>query len=299
MAPLAVPGILGSETVNLCWQFRKMKPPWYYTRLIITTRLIRILSSYAQCITTLLSRHQSSWRDISPKLQLCQNRLHTWTTASVIAGLNAAHNLARLMGHPESAKRFLNRSLSLTKALRKHLWNEEEQCFYKFLKVNDEGEIIERNSTIDSSTLGVYLLGVLPADDEMVVKNNQKVREKLWVPNEIGGLARYQGDWYQRTEGGSEIPGNPWIITTLWYAMWLTDHAKTPEDLKEASSLINWVTDKATPTGVLPEQIHFRTGNHVSVSPLTWSHATFVEAVLKYSHKLEEFGFCEIPKSRN
>ena len=225
--------------------------------------------------------------------------IHTWTTASVIAGLNAAHNLARLMGHPESAKRFLNRSLSLTKALKKHLWNEEEQCFYKFLKVNDEGEIIERNSTIDSSTLGVYLLGVLPADDEMVVKNNQKVREKLWVPNEIGGLARYQGDWYQRTEGGSEIPGNPWIITTLWYAMWLTDHAKTPEDLKEASSLINWVTDKATPTGVLPEQIHFRTGNHVSVSPLTWSHATFVEAVLKYSHKLEEFGFCEIPKSRN
>lgn len=219
--------------------------------------------------------------------------IHTWTTASTIAGLKAAHNLAKLMGHPESAERYMSRANALTKALKQHLWNEEEQCFYKFVKVDGQGNIVERNSTIDASSLGVGLFGVLDPDDAMVIKNNQKVKETLWVPTEVGGFARYQNDRYQRTEGGPEIPGNPWIITTLWYAMWLTDLAKKPEELKEAAELIHWVTDKASSTGILPEQLDFATGAHVSVSPLTWSHATYVEAVLKYSHKLEEFGICE------
>ncbi|MDZ4217090.1 MAG: glycoside hydrolase family 15 protein, partial [Candidatus Gracilibacteria bacterium] len=226
----------------------------------------------------------------SPSYDLWEEHMgiHTWTTASTIAGLRAAHRLALLMGHDEKADRYLKRVNSLTEALKKHLWNEEKQCFYKFLKVDEKGEIIARSDIVDASTLGVSLFGVLPSDDPMIIKNNETVKKHLWVQNEVGGIARFENDWYQRTESAPGIPGNPWVITTLWYAMWVTDKAKCHEDLQEALDLINWVADKATSTGVLPEQFDFRTGAPLSVSPLTWSHATFVEAVLKYCHKLED-----------
>jgi hypothetical protein len=38
-------------------------------------------------------------------------------------------------------------------------------------------------------------------------------------------------------------------------------------------------------SGVLPEQVDPQTGAFLSVSPLSWSHATFVAAVLDFVEK--------------
>jgi glucoamylase len=46
------------------------------------------------------------------------------------------------------------------------------------------------------------------------------------------------------------------------------------------------------PSGVLAEQVNPFTGEPVSVSPLTWSHAAFVITVQKYLKKLEEMEKC-------
>jgi GH15 family glucan-1,4-alpha-glucosidase len=46
--------------------------------------------------------------------------------------------------------------------------------------------------------------------------------------------------------------------------------------------VIRWVADKALPSGVLAEQLDPLSGAHISVSPLTWSHSTFVATVLGY-----------------
>ena len=42
------------------------------------------------------------------------------------------------------------------------------------------------------------------------------------------------------------------------------------------------VRDHALPSGVLAEQVNPYTNEPLSVSPLTWSHAAFVTAVLEY-----------------
>jgi len=224
--------------------------------------------------------------------------IHIFSVAATIAGLKAASNIAKLMGHPESAERYTARANSLIGAMKKHLWNEERQAFYKYVKIDDDGNIIHRDQTIDSSSLGVWFLGALPADDEMVIKNNHTVKETLWVKTDVGGLARYENDWYQRHKERDGIPGNPWILTTLWYAMWTIDLAKKPEEMQEGLDLIRWATSKALPTRVLPEQLDYETGEHLSVSPLTWSHATYVDAVLAYCHKLEDFGICNVPTTQ-
>jgi len=46
--------------------------------------------------------------------------------------------------------------------------------------------------------------------------------------------------------------------------------------------ILQWAAAHALPSGILAEQVHPYTGIRFSVSPLTWSHATFVEAVQNY-----------------
>ena len=55
---------------------------------------------------------------------------------------------------------------------------------------------------------------------------------------------------------------------------------------------MQWVTDHALPSGVLAEQVHPFTNAPLSVSPLTWSHATFVTAVQEYLEKREQVESC-------
>ena len=55
--------------------------------------------------------------------------------------------------------------------------------------------------------------------------------------------------------------------------------AKTRAELQEAEKLLVWATERASSAGMLPEQVHPETGEHLFVSPLTWSHATFLDTV--------------------
>jgi GH15 family glucan-1,4-alpha-glucosidase len=84
------------------------------------------------------------------------------------------------------------------------------------------------------------------------------------------------------------VPGNAWFICTLWLADYRTAIAKKKGDLKGALEIIEWTAKNALPSGVLAEQLNPLTGEPVSVSPLTWSHSTFVATVVNYLRKLAE-----------
>ena len=114
----------------------------------------------------------------------------------------------------------------------------------------------------------------------------EAVRDQLTNPGEIGGVARFQNDGYMRQS--DEFPGNSWIICTLWLAEYHLAIAKDIDGLKPAHSLLEWVTKYAFPSGVLAEQIDPRNGDPLSVSPLTWSHSSFVSTVLNYLKRYSE-----------
>jgi GH15 family glucan-1,4-alpha-glucosidase len=117
----------------------------------------------------------------------------------------------------------------------------------------------------------------------------------LWAKTEVGGLARYEADGYMRSGGADveKIPGNPWFICTLWLADYRIASARSLEDLEKAMEILEWVTERALPSGVLAEQVDPLTGAPVSVSPLTWSHSTVVATVIAYLRKLEALLECE------
>ncbi|MCC7203955.1 MAG: hypothetical protein IT441_02665, partial [Phycisphaeraceae bacterium] len=103
----------------------------------------------------------------------------------------------------------------------------------------------------------------------------------------VGGMARYDQDsYYRMSQDTHHVPGNPWFICTLWLAQWRIARAKTIEELRQALPVLDWVSQHALPSGVLAEQVHPETNAPLSVSPLTWSHATVVSVVTAYTQKL-------------
>ncbi len=214
----------------------------------------------------------------------------TYTTACTIAGLHAAAQIANVLGHHQHSERYQSVADEMRQALLFHLFDEGTKRFVKYIQRRD-GATITRNLTPDASLAAVWLLEVLPPDDPRVVSTMQQLRQELQVRMGIGGMARYPGDRYQEVVPvGKDLPGNPWIITTLWDAQWLIARARKPEDLLPAREALQWAANRASPAGILAEQFHPLTGAPLSVAPLTWSHSTFVETVLKYLEKEEELG---------
>ncbi len=211
--------------------------------------------------------------------------IFTYTTATVVAGLQAAAQMSQMLGHHQHSEKYHEAADQMRQAMLFHLYDEKAGRFVKKIK-RKNGKTTEHDLTPDASLAMVWKLGVLPADDPRVVSTMTQLHNMLMVKTPVGGMARYTNDFYQSTVHPSEdIPGNPWIITTLWDAQWHIATAKTLQDLDYAKGVIEWVRTYATPSGILAEQLNPVTGESLSVSPLTWSHATYVETVLMFGEK--------------
>jgi GH15 family glucan-1,4-alpha-glucosidase len=154
----------------------------------------------------------------------------------------------------------------------------------------DENNDLVYDDSCDASLWGLFAFGLYDADDERIIATIEAVRDKLWVRTPVGGLARYDGDQYHRVDG--QLPGNPWFISTLWFADYMTDKARTEEELAEPLKILEWAAEHALPSGVLAEQVHPLSGRPLSVSPLTWSHATFVATTRRIMRKKARFDKC-------
>jgi GH15 family glucan-1,4-alpha-glucosidase len=225
-----------------------------------------------------------------PSFDMWEERqgVFTFTCASVYAGLKAAAELANLFNEQERRAKYEKAAAEIREAMRRHLWIETEGRFARGLVLQDDGTLLI-DPTVDSSAFAAFYLGVFPATSAMVTGTMKAVREKLWVHTETGGVARYENDGYHRiSEETARIPGNPWILCTLWLAEHVIASATEASELQGALDLVRWARAKATQSLVLPEQVHPYDGTPLSVAPLTWSHAQVVSVVHAYLDKLRE-----------
>jgi glucoamylase len=56
--------------------------------------------------------------------------------------------------------------------------------------------------------------------------------------------------------------------------------------------LLEWAARRALPSGTMAEQLHPYTGEPLSVSPLTWSHAEYVRTVQEYIDRFAGTNLC-------
>ncbi len=217
----------------------------------------------------------------------------TFTCATVYAGLMAASNFTEGFGQAGLTETYRRAAAEVKAGMARYLYRQELGRFARMVTFKKNGTIDNVDPVIDASLYAVGYFGVYEPSDERVVKTMAAVRERLWCKTQVGGIARYENDYYhQVSQDLSNVPGNPWFICTLWVAQWLIKKATTIEELKEAIPLLDWVADRCLPSGVLAEQVHQYSNEPLSVSPLTWSHATFVQTVLDYLEKRTSLDLC-------
>ena len=121
----------------------------------------------------------------------------------------------------------------------------------------------KNNFATDISLLGVVTpFNVVNYNDEVALNTVNKIENELRTQN--GGYLRYAGDLY--------MGGNPWIISSLWLALYYIES----NNYEKAKELYDWVTEHADDKGFLAEQIDKETDKPAWIIGLSWSHALYI-----------------------
>ncbi len=226
---------------------------------------------------------------IQPSWDLWEERwgIHAFTVGSVWGGLDAARSFAELFGDGTAASRYRDAAERLREASDTHLYSPDLGRFARRVAVEEDGTMTV-DMVIDSAICGLWRFGMYAPDESRMTETMAAIRDQLSNNAATGGIARYKDDYYFKVENDTKkTPGNPWFICTLWMAQWYIAVAKTPQDLKPARDIINWVVAHQIPGGLLSEQLDPNTGAPLSVSPLIWSHAELIATVDEFCRKSE------------
>ena len=224
-----------------------------------------------------------------PSYDLWEERwgVHLYTAAAVYGALRAARDFAAVFSEADRLARYRDAAVEVRDAIVANFWDPGSGYMRRMLAVQGDGTLSGDDHEcrkLDAAAAGLIHFGVLSAVDPRLVATMEQIRERLWVKTSVGGIARYENDHYHQVERDdlAKVPGNPWFICTLWLADWDIAKARHRSELAAAKQTLAWVVERALPSGLLAEQVHPYTGEPMSVSPLTWSHATFVATVEAY-----------------
>ncbi|HBD06999.1 MAG TPA: glycoside hydrolase family 15, partial [Syntrophobacteraceae bacterium] len=225
----------------------------------------------------------------SPSYDLWEERkgILSFTVGAVFGGLTAASLFCKVFGEDDRAAHYQQVAAEIRDAASRHLWREDLNRFCRMIHRDGHGNWTI-DAAYDSSVWGLFAFGLYRADDPRIMATMAALRERLWVRTPLGGMARYENDDYHRVS--EDLPGNPWFICTLWLADYYLERGLGDDDVTEALNLVSWVTEKALPSGVLAEQLNPITGEPLSVSPLTWSHATYITTVHRLMQRMAKEG---------
>ena len=274
------------ETALVTWALRKH---------FLAFRDVEFIKNLYNPLVVDTANWMLSYRDHAglpmPSWDLWEERrgVHLFTVCATIGALHAASNFASDMGAMDRAAEFGEAAERMRGAMLRHMWDPERRLFARTATPQEDGGY-RLDFTLDASAYALFAFGALDAADPRVVSHMQAIRERLWVRTEVGGIARYERDPYHQVERHAlhEVPGNPWVICTLWYAQWLIAKAGNETELREALDYLEWTNWRAARSGVLAEQYDPYSGAQISVSPLTWSHATLMTTVLQYRQRHAE-----------
>jgi len=201
----------------------------------------------------------------------------TYSTAVTYAALLSAVKLAEEAEHNDDAVRWQNVADEMRAAAPSMLYNPDKEFFYKGYvhKSADAKRDLLYDDTIDvSSFYGAFMFGLFDLDSTEVQNSFKTIQRVFRVDQEVIPLPRYEHDAYDRVEEDSM--GNPWFICTLWQAQYYLETNRA----SEAHKIFTWVQQQMLPSGVLSEQINPYTHAFLSVAPLAWSQAEFVNTAI-------------------
>lgn len=223
----------------------------------------------------------------------------TYSAASVYAGLKAAAELAEITGRFVEMERWGQAANKVREGILTYQWSPQYNRFVRGVnRRTDRGSFedarhrgaraytgrdpaglyetfwVGEDGRADAALLGLaFPFAVLDPLDERMQKTVRSLEELLWNRH-VGGLHRYEWDGYRDS--------NPWLITTLWLAIY---HCMAGNNGR-AGELYEWAYKHANQHQLLPEQVDRNHGTAAWVMPLSWSHAMFILAHLALAGEL-------------
>lgn len=199
----------------------------------------------------------------------------TYSTAVTYQALLVASEFADMFEHPDDCSTWREVAEKIL-ANCDVFYEPERGILRKGFLLQQDGSLQFDNTLDVSSLYGVLAFGMRNNADQLH-STVLEIERMLLDNSPSGGCPRYENDNYFRSD--PPFLGNPWFVTTLWMAQY---YIRTKQ-LDKAKHYVQWTMDRALPSGALSEQVNPSTGEIVSVTPLAWSHAEFINTVLDIS----------------
>ncbi|WP_327001119.1 glycoside hydrolase family 15 protein [Dactylosporangium sp. NBC_01737] len=183
-----------------------------------------------------------------------EGRVFTYSAALCQVALDRAATMADRLGLPGAAPRWRAEAGEIHRAIVEDAWNEQAQTI---------SEHLDGRGGVDASLLALPLRGVVAADHPRMVATTKAVSERLGAGD--GLLYRYRHD-----ESPDGIPGDEGAF--LLCSFWLVDNLTGQGRLEEAEELYTSLCERASPLGLLSEQVDPGSGQLVGNFPQAFSH---------------------------
>ena len=211
-------------------------------------------------------KHFDITKHVSYDLWEMNEGVHLYSLSSIISGLECMKKIYETIDNKQENLRLkqekrnkivlkLNKYIQLLKEyIEDNLIDKDTKTLKRNLKDNN----------MDISVIGaVYPFNVFNPNEKVIKNTVDKIN--MTLRTHTSGYLRFEYDNYM---GGN----NPWIITTLWMALY---YIKI-NDLDNAKKCFSFVVNTSLRHGFLAEQVNNDDKNFKWVIGLGWSHAMFI-----------------------
>ena len=193
--------------------------------------------------------------------------IHLYSISSIIASFESMKKIYEALDDKDEKNARLKKEKRNNLVIKLNKYIVMLKDFIKNNFIDRDMNILKRNLT--DNKMDISIIGaVCPFDvfdvDEKVVKNTiDKIN--MTLRTYTNGYLRFEDDGYM---GGN----NPWVITTLWMALYYIKSG----DIKSAEDCFKYVVNTASKYGFLSEQVNNENPNFKWIVGLGWSHAMFI-----------------------
>lgn len=197
----------------------------------------------------------------------------TYTVAVTFQALLVAADFSDQFEFPDDSVKWRATAAKIL-ANEQIFFDESKGRYRKGYLLQQDGTLSFDNTLDVSSMYGVMMFGMHKDNALQLQQTVSAIEETLLDKSPSGGTPRYEHDNYFASDPA--FMGNPWFVTTLWLAQYYV-RVHQPD---KALHYMNWALEHALPSGALSEQVNPTDGSIISVTPLIWSHAEFINTAL-------------------
>jgi alpha,alpha-trehalase len=198
----------------------------------------------------------TAWRDPDQGIWEVRSsgRVFTYSAALCQVALDRAAAIGERLGFTGPVARWQSEAAHLRETILTRAWNDDAKTLSEHLDGGD---------SVDASLLALPLRGVIPADHPRMVATTAAIVERLSAGD--GLLYRYRHD-----DSPDGLAGDEGAF--LLCSFWLVDNLVHQRRLEEAEQLYVSLCARASPLGLLSEQIDPSSGELTGNFPQAFSH---------------------------